>query len=100
MLKMAREIALNHHERWDGKGYPRGLAGKSIPESARIVAIVDCLRRIDARSGESAAISGRRGRGHHAEGERKTVRPRPAGRVLSASARDASPGRPASGRQR
>jgi CHASE1-domain containing sensor protein len=41
MLKMAREIALNHHERWDGKGYPRGLAGKAIPECARIVAIVD-----------------------------------------------------------
>jgi hypothetical protein len=41
MLQMAREIALNHHERWDGKGYPRGLAGKDIPESARIVAIVD-----------------------------------------------------------
>jgi CHASE1-domain containing sensor protein len=41
MLQMAREVALNHHERWDGKGYPRGLAGKAIPESARIVAIVD-----------------------------------------------------------
>jgi CHASE1-domain containing sensor protein len=41
MLKMAREIASSHHERWDGKGYPRGLAGKDIPESARIVAIVD-----------------------------------------------------------
>ncbi len=41
MLQMAREIALNHHERWDGKGYPRGLAGKDIPESARIVSIVD-----------------------------------------------------------
>jgi putative two-component system response regulator len=41
MLVMAREIALNHHEQWDGKGYPRGLAGKNIPESARIVAIVD-----------------------------------------------------------
>jgi CHASE1-domain containing sensor protein len=42
MLQMAREIALNHHERWDGKGYPRGVAGKNIPESARIVTIVDC----------------------------------------------------------
>ncbi len=41
MLQMAREIALNHHERWDGKGYPHGLAGQDIPESARIVAIVD-----------------------------------------------------------
>jgi response regulator RpfG family c-di-GMP phosphodiesterase len=41
MLQMAREIALNHHERWDGRGYPHGLAGQDIPESARIVAIVD-----------------------------------------------------------
>ncbi len=41
MLQMARDIALNHHERWDGSGYPRGLAGKAIPEAARIVAIVD-----------------------------------------------------------
>ena len=41
MLQMAREIALAHHERWDGSGYPNRLAGPDIPESARIVAIVD-----------------------------------------------------------
>jgi CHASE1-domain containing sensor protein len=41
LLQMAREIALNHHERWDGDGYPAGLAGQNIPESARIVAIAD-----------------------------------------------------------
>jgi len=41
MLKMAEEIALDHHERWDGGGYPAGLAGYAIPEAARIVAIVD-----------------------------------------------------------
>lgn len=41
MLKMAHEIALNHHEQWDGQGYPRGLAGEKIPECARIVAICD-----------------------------------------------------------
>jgi len=41
MLQMAREIALAHHERWDGSGYPNRLAGPHIPESARIVAIVD-----------------------------------------------------------
>ncbi len=41
MLQMAQTIALNHHERWDGEGYPAGLAGHAIPESARIVAIVD-----------------------------------------------------------
>ncbi|MEN6448848.1 MAG: CHASE domain-containing protein [Thermoguttaceae bacterium] len=41
LLQMAREIALNHHERWDGQGYPNGWAAQDIPESARIVAIVD-----------------------------------------------------------
>lgn len=40
-LKMAHEIALCHHEKYDGSGYPRGLAGDSIPLSARIVAVAD-----------------------------------------------------------
>ena len=34
-------IARHHHERWDGKGYPHGLAGESIPIGARILTIVD-----------------------------------------------------------
>jgi putative two-component system response regulator len=41
ILNMASEIALCHHERWDGTGYPRGLSGADIPESARIVSVVD-----------------------------------------------------------
>lgn len=41
ILQMAATIALNHHERWDGSGYPNGLAGEAIPEMARIVAIAD-----------------------------------------------------------
>ena len=41
VLQMAEEIALCHHERWDGGGYPQGLAESAIPEAARIVALVD-----------------------------------------------------------
>ena len=40
-LQMAREIALCHHERWDGTGYPEGLSGEEIPLAARIVAVAD-----------------------------------------------------------
>lgn len=40
-LQMAREIALCHHERWDGEGYPEGLSGEEIPLAARIVAVAD-----------------------------------------------------------
>lgn len=41
LLNMAYSIAMNHHEKWDGTGYPNGLSGSEIPIEARIVAIVD-----------------------------------------------------------
>ncbi len=40
-LTLAKEIAYYHHERWNGKGYPKGLSGDAIPLSARIVALAD-----------------------------------------------------------
>ena len=41
LLEMAEQIALTHHEKWDGSGYPSGLAGESIPIVGRIVAVAD-----------------------------------------------------------
>ncbi|WP_321355348.1 HD domain-containing phosphohydrolase [Pseudomonas extremaustralis] len=41
LTDMAAEIAYNHHEKWEGGGYPRGLSGEAIPLSARIVALCD-----------------------------------------------------------
>jgi putative two-component system response regulator len=41
IFALAAEIALCHHERWDGSGYPQGLAGEAIPVSARVVAVAD-----------------------------------------------------------
>ncbi|MDX2442142.1 MAG: HD domain-containing phosphohydrolase [Desulfobacterales bacterium] len=41
LLKIARAVALTHHEQWDGSGYPMGMSGKEIPLAGRIVAICD-----------------------------------------------------------
>lgn len=41
LFRLASEVALSHHERFDGGGYPRGLAGTDIPLSGRIVSVVD-----------------------------------------------------------
>ncbi|MGB9803718.1 HD-GYP domain-containing protein [Desulfofundulus sp.] len=48
-LKRIAVIVLHHHERWDGKGYPRGLKGEAIPLGSRIIALCDA---VDAMTSE------------------------------------------------
>ena len=48
-LAYARQIALHHHERWDGSGYPDGLAGDAIPLSARLMAVADVFDAMISR---------------------------------------------------
>jgi putative two-component system response regulator len=43
LLKLARQVALTHHESWDGGGYPKGLKGDQIPWAGRVMAIVDAF---------------------------------------------------------
>jgi len=56
-LRTAVEIAYCHHERWDGKGYPEGLHGNSIPLSARLMAIADVYDALTSKRVYKAAIS-------------------------------------------
>ena len=49
VMRMAEEIALSHHERWDGGGYPAGLAGEAIPLTGRICAVCDVFDALRSR---------------------------------------------------
>jgi len=49
LLKHAEEIAVSHHEKWDGSGYPCGLAGEDIPLSARVMAVADVFDALVSR---------------------------------------------------
>lgn len=60
VMRLARNVTLMHHERWDGKGYPMGVSGGDIPEAARIVALVDSYDSLQ---------SDRVYRVHHTEGQ-------------------------------
>jgi putative two-component system response regulator len=46
LLQLAETVAMSHHERWDGSGYPRGLDGHNIPAAGRIVAVADAFDAI------------------------------------------------------
>jgi HD-GYP domain-containing protein (c-di-GMP phosphodiesterase class II) len=71
-LRYAREIALTHHEKWDGSGYPAGLAGEAIPVSGRLMALADVYDALTTQrvykpawSHEQAARTVREGAGSH-----------------------------------
>jgi putative two-component system response regulator len=49
LMRMAAQIALTHHERWDGQGYPQGLAGEDIPLVGRIVSVCDVFDALVSR---------------------------------------------------
>lgn len=76
LLKMAESVALYHHERWDGSGYPEGLSGEAIPLEARIVAIADVFDALTSKrpykrawSAEEAIEEIRRMKGSHFQPE-------------------------------
>lgn len=56
-LEMAREIALYHHERWDGTGYPNGLVAEQIPLAARIISVADVYDALSVRRVYKKAFS-------------------------------------------
>jgi putative two-component system response regulator len=56
-LRIARDIAWAHHERWDGTGYPRGLKGKEIPLCARIIALADVYDALTMKRVYKSALS-------------------------------------------
>lgn len=71
-LRLAKEIALSHHEQWDGQGYPEGLRGDAIPVSARLMAVADVYDALISNSvykkgmpPAQAAKIVREGRGSH-----------------------------------
>ena len=56
ILEMARRIALTHHEKWDGTGYPLGLAGEDIPLEGRITAVADVFDALSSKRPYKAAF--------------------------------------------
>jgi putative two-component system response regulator len=57
LLEVAKEIALSHQEKWDGSGYPEGIAGEDIPLSARLMAVADVYDALISRRIYKAPMS-------------------------------------------
>jgi HD-GYP domain-containing protein (c-di-GMP phosphodiesterase class II) len=51
------DVVHSHHERWDGTGYPRGLAGEAIPAAARVIAVADTYDVLTARDSYRKPVS-------------------------------------------
>ena len=81
ILNLAATIALSHHEKWDGSGYPRGVAGEAIPIEGRIVAIADVFDALTSDRVYRKAYAVERGRRDDARGAGQALRPCAAGRV-------------------
>jgi putative two-component system response regulator len=56
LMTMAAQIALTHHERWDGTGYPLGLSGENIPLPGRITAVADVFDALSSKRPYKPAI--------------------------------------------
>lgn len=66
LLKLARTLALTHHERWDGSGYPKGLKGEAIPWPGRVMAVVDAFESMTTTQFHREPLS-------HAEAAREII---------------------------
>lgn len=67
-LKLAREISLSHHEKWDGSGYPNSLSGESIPLSGRLMALADVYDALISKRIYKPAFSHEKAKGIILEG--------------------------------
>ncbi len=75
VLRMARIIALSHHERWDGSGYPYGLAGNEIPVAGQIAAVADVFDALTTKRPYKEAFSRDKALGILLEGRNTHFRP-------------------------
>ncbi|WP_415884044.1 HD-GYP domain-containing protein [Neptuniibacter sp. QD72_48] len=68
-LRIAREISLTHHEKWDGRGYPNGLQGEDIPLSGRLMAVADVYDALISKRVYKPAFSHEKARDIIVEGK-------------------------------